>query len=99
MHDPTTPNQQGADIGVEYRSIILYSSSQQLDIIEKSLKTTAEKLWSSRITTEIKPLDVFYPAEPEQQDYFNKHPEQAYCQIVINPKLAKLKKDFAKILK
>lgn len=97
MHDPTTLNQQGNDIGVEYRSIILYQKSQ-LAAIKKSIETTAQKLWGNKITTEIKPFEIFYPAEAEHQDYFNKHPEQAYCQIIINPKVTKLKKNFAHLL-
>ncbi len=97
MHDPTTPNQQGNDIGVEYRSIILYQENQ-LPIIEKSIKTTAEGVWGKRVTTEIKPLETFYSAEEEHQDYFNKHPERAYCQIIINPKVMKLKRKFHELL-
>lgn len=99
LHDPTTLNQQGNDVGVEYRSIILYSSKQQLEIVNQTIETTAKKLWDKPLTTEIKPLTKFWPAEPEHQDYFNKHPEQAYCQIIINPKVAKLKKKFANLLK
>lgn len=98
MHDPTTRNQQGHDIGVEYRSIILYKSETQKQVIEDSLEKTAKKLWSKPITIEIKPLDVFWPAEEEHQDYFNKNPEQGYCQIIINPKLAKFKRKFSDLI-
>lgn len=98
MHDPTTLNQQGNDIGVEYRSIILYSSDAQKRTIDQSIENTAKKLWDKSITTEIKPLEKFWPAETEQQDYFNKHPEQAYCQVIINPKIVKLKQKFTKLL-
>ncbi len=97
MHDPTTLNQQGNDSGLEYRSIILYSASQ-LPIIEASIKRSAQPLWGDTITTEIKPLEQFYPAEEEHQDYFNKHPEQGYCQIIINPKIHKFKQKFAQLL-
>lgn len=97
MHDPTTLNQQGNDIGVEYRSIILYTGSQ-LPVIQNSLKQRAHQLWGDTITTEIKPLETFYPAEEEHQDYFNKNPEQGYCQIIINPKLHKFKQKFAHLL-
>lgn len=98
LHDPSTLNQQGADIGVEYRSIILYSSDEQRRTVDTSVENTAKKLWP-KITTEIKPLETFWPAEQEQQDFFNKHPEQAYCQIVINPKLNKLRTKFSHLLR
>ncbi len=99
LHDPTTLNQQCADIGVEYRSIILYDSEEQKKVIEHSLKNVGQKLWQKPITTEIKSLETFWPAEEEQQKYFEKHPAQGYCTIVINPKVAKLKKNFAHLLK
>lgn len=99
IHNPTTRNQQGADVGIEYRSIILYNNEEQKQVIEKTIEQTAKKLWSKPITTEIKPLDAFYPAEPEHQDFFNKNPDQAYCQIVINPKLTKFKRKFSPLLK
>lgn len=98
LHNPTTLNQQGADIGVEYRSIILYQSTEQKETIKKSLREVGQPLWDDAVVTEIKPLTTFWPAEEEQQDFFNKHPEAAYCQIVINPKVAKLKKKFSDLL-
>lgn len=98
MHDPTTLNQQGNDIGLEYRSMILYSSEQQKQVVENSVETVAKKIWSDSITTEIEPLTTFWPAEEEHQDYFNKNPAQGYCQIIINPKVVKLKKKFAHLL-
>ena len=98
LHNPTTLNQQGADIGVEYRSIILYSSPEQKQIVLRSLKEVGQPLWPNPIVTEIKPLDVFWPAEEEHQDYFKKHPYQAYCMIIINPKVTKLKKKFTHLL-
>jgi peptide-methionine (S)-S-oxide reductase len=98
MHDPTTLNQQGYDVGVEYRSIILYSTIAQQKEVEKSIEATAEELWSKPIVTEVKQLGAFWPAEEEHQDYFNKNPEQGYCQIIINPKVAKLKKKFSDLL-
>lgn len=98
MHDPTTQNRQGHDIGIEYRSIILYTTDKQKRAVQNSLETTAKKLWKDPITTEIKPLDTFWPAEDYHQDWFNKRPEQAYCQVIINPKVIKLKKKFADLL-
>jgi peptide-methionine (S)-S-oxide reductase len=90
-HDPTTPNRQGADVGSQYRSIILYSVESQKkaadDYIEELKKT---KAFENPIVTELKPLEVFYPAEAYHQDYYQLHPEKGYCQAVIAPKLAKL---------
>ena len=98
IHDPTTLNQQGNDKGTEYRSIILYENEVQVSVIRKSIEAVA-KLWSSPIVTEIKRLDVFYEAEAYHQNYFVSHPEQAYCQIIINPKLARLRQKFQERLK
>ncbi|MBP9738358.1 peptide-methionine (S)-S-oxide reductase MsrA [Candidatus Saccharibacteria bacterium] len=98
LHDPTTLNQQGADIGPEYRSIILYSSPEQKVTAENSLSQIGQPLWDKPIVTEIKQLGEFWPAEAEQQNYFDTHPEQAYCQIIINPKVTKLKQKFAHLL-
>lgn len=99
IHDPTTLNRQGNDVGTQYRSIILYNSPEQQVAIEQSVKETATKLWGDAITTELIPLEKFYPAESYHQDYFNKNPEQGYCQVIINPKLQKLIKKFAQLLK
>jgi len=99
VHNPTTRNQQGNDIGSQYRSAIYYTSDKQRETIDASIRETAEQLWDGPITTEIKPLDTFWPAENYHQDYFNKNPEQGYCQIIINPKLAKCKKKFKHLLK
>lgn len=99
IHDPTTLNRQGNDIGTQYRSAIFYTSQQQKELAESSLKESARPLWSKKIVTEIMPLDTFWPAEEYHKDYFNNHPEQAYCQIIINPKVTKLKQKFAHLLK
>lgn len=98
MHDPTSLNKQMYDEGPEYRSIILFNSKEQKQVIDQSIEDTAKNLWSKPITTEIKPLDQFWPAEDYHQDYFNKNPEQGYCQIIINPKLAKFKQKFSHLL-
>ncbi len=98
IHDPTTINRQGNDIGGQYRSIILYKNNEQLDAVNSSLKE-ANKLWDGKIVTEVGKLDKFYEAEAEHHNYFISHPEQAYCQIVINPKLEKFQKKFAEKLK
>jgi len=94
LHDPTTLNKQGNDVGTQYRSIILYSNEEQKNIAEKSMNDNSD-VWDDPIVTEILPLQTFYLAEPEHQDYFAKHPESAYCQVIINPKLKKLRKKFA----
>ncbi|HVQ44475.1 MAG TPA: peptide-methionine (S)-S-oxide reductase MsrA [Candidatus Saccharimonadia bacterium] len=98
IHDPTTRDRQGNDLGPEYRSIILYQDDEQQRLAEKS-RNEAQKLWPNPIVTEIKPLEAFYEAEPEHQNYYAKNPDQGYCQVVINPKLAKLRKKFADRLK
>lgn len=97
IHDPTTLNRQGHDIGTEYRSIILYEHSAQEKIIQQSI-SNASKLWKDPIVTEVQKLTNFYEAEAEHHNYFKNHPDQAYCQIVINPKLAKLRAHFGQWL-
>ena len=91
-HDPTTLNRQGADEGEQYRSIILYSSEAQKEAAEKS-KAAAQKKFASPIVTEIVPLKKFYPAEGYHQNYFNNHPDQPYCRVVIRPKVEKIEKE------
>jgi len=91
VHDPTTPNRQGNDVGPQYRSIILYHDEAQKQAAEKS-KADAAKQFSRPIVTEIVPLKKFYVAEGYHQDYFRKNPNQAYCQVVIRPKVTKLEK-------
>jgi peptide-methionine (S)-S-oxide reductase len=88
-HDPTTLNRQGADVGTQYRSIILYQNNMQKDAAERSLKK-ASPLFENPIVTEIKPLEKFYPAEDYHQDYYENNTYAGYCRIVIRPKLKKL---------
>jgi peptide-methionine (S)-S-oxide reductase len=97
QHDPTSLNRQMYDVGPEYRSIILYSNSAQKEVIIRS-KDKAQKLWDKKIVTEVVPLDTFYPADDDQQDFYKKNPEKSYCQMIINPKLAKLRAKHAKLL-
>ncbi len=100
LHDPTTPNQQGADIGPQYRSIILTHSDEQAETARTVLKEIdAEKVWPRPIVTEIVPLEKFWRAEDEHQDYFARNPWSGYCRAVINPKVAKLRKLFQDRLK
>lgn len=98
IHDPTTINRQGNDVGPQYRSLILYQNDEQLEIINESL-TQAQGVWDNKVVTEITKLEVFYEAEPEHHNYFANHPKQAYCQLVINPKLKKLQKKYADVVK
>lgn len=98
FHNPTTPNRQGADTGTQYRSIMLYQDEGQKAQFTQALDR-AQKLWDDPIVTEINKLDIFYPAEEEHQDYFNKNPEAGYCQVVIAPKLAKARKKYSQWLK
>ncbi|MDB5178549.1 MAG: Peptide methionine sulfoxide reductase msrA [Patescibacteria group bacterium] len=98
IHDPTTPGRQGHDVGPQYRSIILYADDEQKRLAESS-KQHIQTLWPQPVITEIVPLEAFYPAEKYHQNYFRSHPEQAYCQAVINPKLQKLREKFHDRLK
>ena len=88
-HDPTTPNRQGADVGTQYRSIILCHDERQKSIAEESLKK-AQASYENPIVTEIRQLERFFRAEEYHQDYFDKNPNAGYCRIVIRPKLNKL---------
>ena len=100
IHDPTTLNRQGSDIGPQYRSVIFYHDAGQKEIAERSrAELVASGSWSNPIVTEIVPYTNFYPAEEYHQDYFNRNPQQGYCQMVINPKVQKFRKDFSAQLK
>jgi peptide-methionine (S)-S-oxide reductase len=99
-HDPTTINRQGADVGTQYRSIILYTSEAQKVTAQTFIEEiNASNALGKDIVTEIKPLEKFYEAEEYHKNYYETHPENAYCEIVINPKLDKVKKQFAELLK
>ncbi len=98
MHDPTTLNRQGSDIGPQYRSAIFYTDDTQKRAAEASLHA-AQNLWHAPIVTAIEPLTEFYPAEEYHQHYYEKNPGNGYCQIVISPKLQKLRQKFAQHLK
>jgi peptide-methionine (S)-S-oxide reductase len=100
VHDPTTPNRQGADVGPQYRSIILYHDQEQKEIAEQVIaELEAARVWPNPIVTEVVPLQAFYPAEEYHQQYFKRNPQQPYCQVVIVPKVAKLRKAFGEKLK
>jgi len=100
VHDPTTLNRQGADVGTQYRSAIFWHDEGQRQTAEEVVaEITKDHIWKKPIVTQILPLEKFYPAEEYHRDYFSKHPEQAYCQIVIAPKIDKLQKKWANRLK
>ena len=100
IHNPTTLNQQGADEGTQYRSAIFYHSPEQKDIAETVIKEVNDsKVWDNPIVTEVAPFVAFYRAEDYHQDYYNRNRRQSYCQMVISPKLAKVRKQFQSLLK
>ena len=100
IHDPTTVNRQGADVGSQYRSAIFYHSEKQKEIAEKSIQAATEaELWKGTIVTQVAPLDVFYAAEDYHQNYYNDNSSQGYCVAVVAPKIEKFKKLFKEKLK
>lgn len=99
-HNPTTLNQQGADIGRQYRSVIFYHDDKQKEMAEKKLKEIdASDLWDKPIVTAIEPLRNYYKAEDYHQNYFDNNTTQPYCSTVIAPKIQKMRKAFANKLK
>ncbi len=95
MHDPTSLNRQGADVGTQYRSAIFYHIPEQKETAEKLIdELNKEGIWNKPIVTEVVPLKVFYTAETYHKDYYKKHPKEPYCQTVIAPKIAKLQHRF-----
>lgn len=100
LHDPTTMNKQGNDVGPQYRSVIFYASDAQKAAAQKVKKEIEDaKLYPDKIVTEITPFTNFYPAEDYHRDYYAKNSYQPYCQFVIDPKIQKLMKEFAADLK
>ncbi|HVF61320.1 MAG TPA: peptide-methionine (S)-S-oxide reductase MsrA [Thermoanaerobaculia bacterium] len=95
IHDPTTPNRQGGDVGTQYRSAIFTHSAEQQATAEALVRElTEEQLFDAPIVTEVRPLDTFYLAEDYHQDYFRQNPDQPYCRAVVGPKLAKFRAKF-----
>ncbi len=100
MHDPTTLNCQGADVGTQYRSVIFYHDDKQKAIAEQLIKELdAAKIWDAPIVTEVTPFSSFYSAEDYHQHYFKQNMAQPYCQVVIAPKLAKFREHYSDKLK
>lgn len=95
IHDPTTLNRQGADVGTQYRSIILHHDDEQKETAEQVIAALeAAQKWPAPIVTEVVPLEAFYPAEVYHRDYYRRNSSQPYCRLVIAPKLAKARKQF-----
>ena len=100
IHDPTTLNRQGNDVGTQYRSVIFVGDDEERRVAESVRdEIDAATVWNGRIVTEIAPLPAFYPAEAEHHDYFALHPGAGYCRVVIAPKVAKFRKAFRDRLK
>ena len=100
IHDPTSLNRQGADVGTQYRSAIFYHTPEQKAVADEVIaQLTADKLWNNPIVTQVVPAETFYAAEDYHQNYFVQHPNQGYCQVVIAPKVAKFRKYFLEQLK
>ncbi len=100
VHDPTTLNRQGPDVGTQYRSVIFYRNEQQKAAAEQVIKEIkAAGVWRAPIVTELVPFKVFYKAEDYHQEYFDRNPQQPYCRAEIAPKVAKFRKEFGNLLK
>ncbi len=98
IHDPTTKNRQGNDIGPQYRSALFYADDTQKAEFESALER-AQLHWDNPIVSELAKLEVFYQAEPEHQDYFSNNPGNGYCSVVIAPKINKARKEYAEWFK
>jgi peptide-methionine (S)-S-oxide reductase len=100
LHDPTTKDRQGADVGPQYRSIILTHSAEQERVAREVIaEVDASGIWGAKAVTEVVPLTRFWPGEAEHQDYFARNPWSGYCRVVVAPKVAKFRKTFADRLK
>jgi len=100
VHDPTTLNRQGEDVGTQYRSVIFYHSEAQKTTAEEVMRAIeAEKIWENPLVTEVSPFKAFFPAEEYHQQYFQRNPHQGYCRVIIAPKVAKFRRQYAERLK
>lgn len=96
IHDPTTLNRQGADVGTQYRSVIFTHDDGQRAVAQELIRhLDAQEIWDGAIVTEVTPLEAFYVAEDVHQEYFRRNPNQPYCQVVVAPKVAKFRQRFA----
>jgi peptide-methionine (S)-S-oxide reductase len=100
IHDPTTLNRQGGDIGTQYRSAVFYHSPEQKEIAERLISQfDAERIWDAPIVTQVVPLTIFYPAEAYHQEYYQNNQNQPYCRAVIAPKVSKFRQKYLEKLK
>ena len=100
IHDPTTMNRQGGDVGTQYRSAIFYHSDEQKRVAEEIIKEVDEsQVWGRPVVTEVTPFDKFYIAEDYHQEYYASNPNQPYCRVVIEPKVVKFRKHYMDRLK
>lgn len=100
IHDPTTLNRQGADVGTQYRSVIFYHNERQKEIAEEMIEELeAEGAFEDPIVTQVEPLDAFYPAESYHQEYYQNNPRRPYCRVVVAPKVKKFQKNYGDMLK
>ncbi len=100
VHDPTTPNRQGNDVGAQYRSVIFYHSEEQKRVAMEVMKEIEERgIYSRPLVTQLVPFKAFYKAEDYHRNYFKKNPLQPYCMLVISPKVRKFRKEYADLLK
>lgn len=99
VHDPTTLNRQGNDVGTQYRSVVFWHDPAQQQLAQDAMTTLDESgSWDSPLVTELQPLDVFYPAEEYHQDYFRRNPQQGYCAAVVAPKVDRFRQAFSQLL-
>ena len=100
IHDPTTLNRQGADVGTQYRSVIFYHDEEQKKTAEEVISSLRDEgVWNAPIVTQVVPFDGFYQAEDYHQEYFANNPRQPYCNVVIAPKVTKFRKQYVEMLK
>lgn len=98
VHDPTTKDRQGPDVGSQYRSIVLYHDDEQRRQVEGFIQRLNEEVYDGGVVTEIQPLETFYEAEEYHQDYYEKNPANGYCQVQVEPKVKKVREEFAALL-
>src|SRR5690606_34011523 len=100
IHDPTTLNRQGADVGTQYRSVIFYHDDRQRQTAEEMIRELeADGVWDDPIVTQVEPFTAFYPAEEYHREYYYRNPQQPFCRVVINPKLEKFRRAYRHRLK
>lgn len=100
IHDPTTLNRQGADVGTQYRSVVFHHSPEQKRVAEEMIASiAADGVYDAPIVTEVAEADVFYPAEDYHQEYFRRNPTQPYCNAVVGPKVSKFRRKYSELLK